>query len=168
MRFFINGVDFNKCKITQDENGVYFENNKDGSLWGTILAKFTQSKAPLGYTKKFNGSHTDTNYYGVNVKRQRPLDISGVKGAVITSDADLKVEGIYGSGTQKYGVVSVGKVIFGIKRWKFFFVHTSWKARVGTVIKAGKPICTINYHHVHAFCQNLGFPYSIRKLILSK
>jgi len=167
MRFFTNKIDWRKARITQDKNGIYYI-NKLGQYWGTTLSKFKDAIPPRGYEKKYNGSHQDTNYLGVNIKRQKAIDISGVAGNRNTFDFDVKIEGVYGRGIQRYVVVSWGAKIFGVKRYELTLVHNKLVRglKVGQVVKAGKPVTELVYHHTHAFIKRFGLPYDLQKVIL--
>jgi len=165
--FFINGIEWSKAKVTQNENGVYYK-RKSGGLWGTYLRNFDNATLPEGVTKHYDGSHRSRNYLGVNIFSQRAIDISGPKLSPITCDTDVKVLGVYGSGAQKYGVVGSGKKIFGVPRWQDFLVHTTKWAKPGTIVKAGRPICYVYKDHVHLFTKRFGVPYPIRSCILAK
>jgi len=169
MRFFTNKIDWKKIRITQDKNGIYFI-NKFGMYWGTILEKFANSKAPFGFTKKYDGSHQDTNYLGVNIKKQKAIDISGMVGEKNSFDFDVKVVGVYDKGVQQYVVVEWGVKIFGISRWRLTLVHNKLArgVKVGQVVKAGKAVTELVYHHTHAFIKRFGLPYDLEKVILGK
>jgi hypothetical protein len=169
MKFFTNKIDWTKARVTQDKNGIYYI-NRLGQYWGTTLDKFKNATAPKGFTKKFDGSHQDTSYLGVNIKKQMAVDISGNVGDKNTFDFDVRVEGVYASGVQKYVVLGFGVKLFGVSRWKLTLVHNKLVSgvRVGQVVKAGRPVTELVYHHTHAFMKRFNLPYDIQKLILGK
>jgi len=165
--YSVGGVNWKKLKVTQNEKGVYYK-KKTGGLWGTYLKNFDTATLPAGVTKCYDGSHRSKNYFGVDIFSQRAIDFAGAKLAPIVCDTDVKVEGVYGSGSQMYGVVSSGAAIAGVKRWKDFLVHTTKWAKPGTIVKAGKPICYVHTDHVHMFTKRFGLPYPIRRCVLAE
>lgn len=167
MKFFTNKIDWRRARITQDKNGIYYI-NKYGQYWGTTIDKFAVATPPKGFVKKFNGSHSDTNYLGVNIKKQKAIDISGTVGDKNTFDFDVKVEGTFNKGIQQYVVVTWGARIFGIKRYELTLVHNKLArgVKVGDVVKAGKPVTELVYHHTHAFIKRFGIPYDLQLILL--
>lgn len=160
----IAGKPVTKLKTTQNKDGLYYYDPIKG-YWGTTMDKFDTATPPKPYKKLTDGSHGSTNYQGVNIKKQRAMDISGVIGSPITYDVDVVV-----TFTSKklggYCVVETGNRVFGVKRWQDTLVHTTKWKKVGTVVKAGTPVCYLNYHHLHVFTKRFGFPYYIKKRLL--
>lgn len=175
-RFFIDNIDLNKIPVIQNEIGVYYWN---GSRYFTpLLSAFNTSTPPRGYKKygpksgqaKPAGSHSSTNTGGVNVRKQLSIDFKAPKlqESVLTSSVDWKLEGVYGTGKNKFAIWTTGASVLGVKRWKFFTVHVKGLPKVGTVVKAGKPMCKVYYDHFHLYILRFGLPYALRNMVLSK
>jgi len=164
-RHKINKANLRGRKVSQNDKGVYYYSPTLG-YWGTTIDKFDKAIPPKAYKKYTDGTHGSTNVDGVNIKRQMAYDYPAVKDSVVTCSEDVRMVKVT-TADGSYCVIESGKKILGISRWQDVLVHTYKWAKVGTTVKAGKPICYIKTDHLHIFCKKWGLPYPIRKVILA-
>lgn len=178
-RLLIDSKDLNKSPVIQNEIGVYYWNEKAKIYFKPILEVFNGlTKLPKGFKKygpkptqeKPAGSHWSTDYQGENIRSQMAIDfgVPRLQLSRLTSSVDWKLEAVSGIGIFKTAKWTTGKKIFGISRYTLFTVHIRYTPKIGTVVKAGKTLCTVYFDHFHLFIKRFGLPYPIRNLVLAE
>ena|SRR5689334_16618626 len=162
--YYINDVPLDQCPITQNDEGRYYHDSELGHFTTTI-DKFDDIYPPEPYKIFTNGSHQFSNYQGTNIRSQKAYDIQGENDAIITCSEDVCLESTNPT-SGSFCVLSSGKKILWLQEWQDFFIHTYQWARVGSVIKAGDPICRMSSDKIHLFCKHYGRFYPIRKVII--
>lgn len=137
-RFYADGIDLKKIDVLQNERGWHYVNRK--GLVGVLLKFFNTywKSHPEWFIKV--GSHTGFKY-----SFKEKLDFRLNAGAVITSNVDWVVTQAtnYGGSycTLESGARLFGK--WGPKRYAVRPMHIMGFKKVGTVIKAGSPLCKV-------------------------
>jgi LysM repeat protein len=165
MKIYLGGKELSKCKITQNEYGVFYRGRN--GLWAGSIERFNDAN-PLGYKRYTNGSHKYNKYS--TGKLQRALDFrTGAKSKSLTMDCDVKIYNGHSSGGNWCTFYPVDNPDF-----RFMAVHvTGWK--VGRVVRTGQPICKIAWPsqnggygmHLHITGRYKNKPYPMRDFILN-
>lgn len=174
LKIFIDGQEAKLFPITQNEDGVYYWNGK--TYFRPYLRDFNNATLPAGFKKYSNGSHSYTNYNGVNIAVQKAIDISVVGGKKITSNYPCEIR-ISTTNAGSYCLARFTGTPEGtVDVW---LAHTMNWPKTGTKLKAGDQIALVatkkhmealgyaNWgEHVHTYGKVNGNQYLLRKILL--
>jgi len=138
--FYVGGKDIATLPIVQNEFGVYFQYST-GGYYKPVLSEFDNGILPSGVKRYTDGSHAPYK----NSLTRNPIDISVNAGLAVTSNVDVKII----NGTLSDGSWTKTQIVG--TNYMPAFVHTYKWAQIGSVVKAGNPICYIAPKSVTTF-----------------
>ncbi len=149
----IDGKNIKDIKMTQNGKGHYIYSSSQGYL-NVIMQAFEEAwkKTHPGYKKYTNGSHSYTDWGGVNVRAQRANDIVSRFNGRMTASLTGTVIKWYRAGRQSFVCMKF------TNGWSVWLVHSANDyVKIGTVIKAGQPISDCVWNHFHIFMAGSDF-----------